>query len=265
MGKITIKDIARQAGVSIATVSYILNDVNTQKYSDKTKKKVLQIVNLYDYRPSKLAQAFVTSKSHNLIVTLDKHESVFVKSEYLDFIRKFSAALEEIRYNLLIKSHLEATRIDTADAIVCFGTEEETFLKLAKENYVPLLTVDARIHDELFFQVSQDFAAVMRRAVDRFGAGNFSVVLVDTYNEALKAEIRETCGADTVFLNENTLAGIPKGNLVTVNKVLTELPDLSDREILLCPALTGARIAAVVDCFQKASSKSEGETHFVKV
>ncbi len=264
MGKITIKDIARQAGVSIATVSYILNDVNTNKYSEKTKKKVLQIVNLYDYKPSKLAQAFVTSKSHNLIVTLDKHESVFVKSEYLDFIRKFSAALEKIGYNLLIKSHLAATRIDTADAIVCYGTEEETFLQLAKENYVPLLTVDARIHDELFFQVSQDFASVMQRAVERFGAGNFSVVLVDTYNETLKAEIRETCG-EVVFLSGNTLAGVPKGNVVTVNKVLTEVPELSDREILLCPSLTDARIAAVMDCFQKASSKSTGESHFVRV
>lgn len=264
MNNITIKDIAKQANVSIATVSYILNDVNTHKYSDDTKKKVLQIVNLYDYRPSKLAQAFASSKSYNIIVTLDKQESVFQKAEYLDFIRMFGEGLQKIRYNLMIKSHLEATRIDTADAIVCLGTEEDAFLKLARENFVPLLTVDARIRDQLFFQVSQDFDSVVRAATDRFGAGNFSLVLVDTYNELLKDEIRKMCG-NVFYINNNSLSCVPKGNIVTVNNVLTEIPDLNDREILLCPALTESRIDAVIDCFKKAASKTEGEKHFIMV
>ena len=44
--KPTVKDVAKQAGVSVATVSYIMNDRKDQKISEATRKKVLQIANL---------------------------------------------------------------------------------------------------------------------------------------------------------------------------------------------------------------------------
>lgn len=42
--KVTIKDIAREAGVSVATVSYVLNQRNDQKISEETRNKVLHII-----------------------------------------------------------------------------------------------------------------------------------------------------------------------------------------------------------------------------
>ena len=44
--KYTIRDIAKMAGVSAATVSYVINNREDQRISEETKKKVLQIVNL---------------------------------------------------------------------------------------------------------------------------------------------------------------------------------------------------------------------------
>lgn len=38
--KITIKDIAREAGVSVATVSYVLNQRNDQKISEETRTAI---------------------------------------------------------------------------------------------------------------------------------------------------------------------------------------------------------------------------------
>ena len=47
--KATVRDIAAKAGVSVATVSYVLNDKKDTKISDVTRKKVLQVANLLNY------------------------------------------------------------------------------------------------------------------------------------------------------------------------------------------------------------------------
>ena len=47
----TIKEIARQAGVSIASVSNVING-NYHKVSDETRKKIETIIRETDYRPN---------------------------------------------------------------------------------------------------------------------------------------------------------------------------------------------------------------------
>ena len=49
-----IYDIARMAGVSIATVSRVLN--NSGKVSEKTRRKVEEIIREIDYTPNAFAQ-----------------------------------------------------------------------------------------------------------------------------------------------------------------------------------------------------------------
>ena len=46
----TIKDVAKKAGVSISTVSLVLNGSNAIKY--ETRRKVLEAVSELDYRPN---------------------------------------------------------------------------------------------------------------------------------------------------------------------------------------------------------------------
>lgn len=45
----TIRDVAKHAGVSAATVSYVLNGVN--KVSEETKDRVLQAIEQLNYQP----------------------------------------------------------------------------------------------------------------------------------------------------------------------------------------------------------------------
>lgn len=51
--KMTINDIARVAGVSTSTVSRVINNDNVGR---KTRRKVLQVIEKYEYYPNSYAQ-----------------------------------------------------------------------------------------------------------------------------------------------------------------------------------------------------------------
>ena len=57
----TIKDVAKEAGVSIATVSYVLNDSGA--VSNGTRQRVLQAVQKLGYRPSVIAKGLQARES----------------------------------------------------------------------------------------------------------------------------------------------------------------------------------------------------------
>lgn len=59
--QLSIRDIAKLSGVSISTVSRVLN--NTGRFSSKTKEKVLKICKEYGYQPNTFAQNLRTQKT----------------------------------------------------------------------------------------------------------------------------------------------------------------------------------------------------------
>lgn len=60
----TIYDVAERAGVSIATVSKVLN--NTGNISDRTKKKVIKVMQELGYHPNSLAAALTGKKTFTI-------------------------------------------------------------------------------------------------------------------------------------------------------------------------------------------------------
>ena len=66
--KPTIKDVAREAGVSIATVSMVIND-KADRISDDTIDRVKQVIEKLNYTPNKNAQNLQKRKT-NLIALL---------------------------------------------------------------------------------------------------------------------------------------------------------------------------------------------------
>lgn len=72
----TIKDIAQAAGVSLATVSRVIND--GPKVGDKTRKRVKAIMEEMGYRPNANARALVTQRSASLgVVLAELHDPFF--------------------------------------------------------------------------------------------------------------------------------------------------------------------------------------------
>ncbi|WP_053985646.1 LacI family DNA-binding transcriptional regulator [Niameybacter massiliensis] len=85
MEEITIKTIAEKAGVSISTVSRVMN--NTGSISDKTKQRVMQVIKEYNYMPNTSARNLKSGSSKNI--------ALFVRSIENPFFQKMIHVIEE--------------------------------------------------------------------------------------------------------------------------------------------------------------------------
>lgn len=96
MTKISIKDIAAHAGVSIATVSHAFR--NPDRVSDVTREKVLAAAKEIGYTPNRLAASLRTSRSGNIVAIIpdisDSHNSKIIKGiEKVAYSRGYSVLL----------------------------------------------------------------------------------------------------------------------------------------------------------------------------
>jgi len=67
MKKLSIKDIAQKAGVSTATVSFVLNGkAEEMRISDALAKKITKLAKTLGYQPNQLARGLRTGKTHTL-------------------------------------------------------------------------------------------------------------------------------------------------------------------------------------------------------
>jgi LacI family transcriptional regulator len=71
----TIYDVSIMAGVSLATVSRVMND--STKVSDKTKQKVLDAMQTLGYRPNTIAQSLASNCSNSVGVLVSQLDGPF--------------------------------------------------------------------------------------------------------------------------------------------------------------------------------------------
>ena len=94
-----IRDVARAAGVSIATVSRVLN--NHELVSVETVRRVMQAVNDCDYWPNEAAKSLITNRSNAFGVLLPDLYGEF----YSEIIRGIDLQARQARYQILLSSH----------------------------------------------------------------------------------------------------------------------------------------------------------------
>lgn len=113
MAEISIKEVARLAGVSIATVSRCLN--NPEKVTEKTRRKVQQAVLDTGYSPNTLAQSFRRGRTNLVMVVLPSVGDPF----FTDVIRGIRTASRAKGYSIVIEeTQLNALTADEIGALL---------------------------------------------------------------------------------------------------------------------------------------------------
>lgn len=70
-----IQKVAEKAGVSVATVSRVIN--GSGKVTEKTRKRVEDVIAEMNYVPNMLARNFRTSKSKTILIILTNISNLF--------------------------------------------------------------------------------------------------------------------------------------------------------------------------------------------
>lgn len=94
--KVTIYDVAKAANVSIATVSKVLN--KTGRISEKTKRKVHQIIQELDYKPNMMASALMGKQTKTFGLLIPDIANPF----FSELARSIEDRGQELGYNLVI-------------------------------------------------------------------------------------------------------------------------------------------------------------------
>jgi DNA-binding LacI/PurR family transcriptional regulator len=72
---VTIKDVARESGLNISTVSRALNNENG--VNDQTREHVFAVAARLNYRPNRVARGLVTGRSHSLALVVSDIRNPF--------------------------------------------------------------------------------------------------------------------------------------------------------------------------------------------
>lgn len=149
--KITIKDIARMAGVSTATVSKVLNGKD-EKISDRTRNRIFELVDEYNYVPNRIASSLVTKKTKTLGLIIPNIANPF----FPEIARGAEDLANERGYNLILcntDDHLEKeeTYIDMLEEKMVDGiiftasSQRKDKLERLSKVKVPVITVDREV------------------------------------------------------------------------------------------------------------------------
>jgi len=160
-----IKDIAREAGVSISTVSYALN--GSQKITAETRERVKAIADELNYVPNMAARSLKRQQTNIIGVYLDGHGGTFY-GELLEGVRK---GLKDHNYEMIVcsgqGSHSFVPECMIDGAIILdwsFSTEE--ILKFADRGHL-LTVLDREIVHQNVRQVLLDNLGGATLAIDK--------------------------------------------------------------------------------------------------
>ncbi|MDD5130128.1 MAG: LacI family DNA-binding transcriptional regulator [Candidatus Omnitrophica bacterium] len=103
---ISIVDVAKVSGVSITTVSRVINKIGTVKESNRAK--VAKAVKDLKFQPSIFAQRLATGRSNVVALVIPRYEGVFYSFYALELIRGVGTMCEVLKLDLLL--HLTDAR-----------------------------------------------------------------------------------------------------------------------------------------------------------
>lgn len=201
----TIYDISQKAGVSIATVSRVINGSGNVKAS--TQKKVMDIIDQYNYKPNAYARGMGLNSIKTVgILCADSSDLYLAKAVYL-----LEQDLQANGYESLLcctgyqlnarKNYLNLILSKKVDSIILVGSNfiaptevENSYISEAAE-HVPIMLLNAAFdHPNVYSTLCDDRSAMQEAADTMLHAGIRNILYL--YNSDSYSGIRKRKGVE---------------------------------------------------------------------
>jgi DNA-binding LacI/PurR family transcriptional regulator len=171
--KVTIADVAREAGVSPTAVSQIMNEKGS--FPDDTRKRVMSVASRLHYRPNRAAASLRSGKTHTVGLVVSGSNDPLWSSRWVQVTAQIMVELaEELNrrgYALLIipSETLERITPDEVDALILSDSLiDDPVLETAFQQEIPVVTNDRLEDQRVTVHVDSGYRAMAHFALTHF-------------------------------------------------------------------------------------------------
>jgi LacI family transcriptional regulator len=228
--KITIRDVAKKAELSVSTVSLILN--NKPNVNEETRRKVLGIIEQLGYHPQRSARGLASQSSGNIgfILTEDHfsqaepfYTKIFLGTEFEARNHNFYILLTTVGWTL--KEHSQVPRFlleHNVDGVIIAGKIGSSWVEYIQEQNLPLILIDYELPRKRVSTIGMDNRTGIKLVVEHLHSGGHAKI------GFIGGDVRHPSIAERFATYRDTLsaAGLPiMSQWIAVNEANTSLGD----------------------------------------
>lgn len=229
-GRTTLKQLASILGVSISTISKALN--GSHEISEKTKRRIVEIAEMYNYRPNKIALGLKSGRTNTIAVVIPSvQNSFFARALY-----GIESVISDTQYSTVVcltkESHKkEVDNFDllsngVVDGFIVAVSEETQKLKkfshfedaLNDEKHIVMFD---RVIDSIPCTkvITNDYKAISETTNNLIKSNRNQIVLVSAINN-LNVGMQRTKGYSKAMLEAKLKPVVIEANRNDIEKVL---------------------------------------------
>lgn len=199
--RVTMMDIAKECGVSKASVSFAFN--SPDKIKRETYERIMDVAKRLNYIPDPMAKRLSEGKNYTIGFLLPQRIDVSLNNPYaIEVLKGIGESCEKNGYSVnlippLHSSIAEAVKFAAVDGLITMGISFSESIKDAlKSRKIPVVCIDGRKQDGLpSINIDDEMAAYeqISYALKR-GHREFAVIALGRDEYERKGDIRDTTG-----------------------------------------------------------------------